>query len=121
MNRFAAFGLFFDALAGRRILVLTARRTEIASAMSCFTSRPEIAEHPGFKVRRTNGDECIEFRGAGRLGFHSVASSLRGFRADVVFIDDAADLMLDEGRRTELHADLGRVIASSPNGEIVRA
>lgn len=122
MNRFAALGLAAEALmSDSRIIVLTPRRRDISAAIGCFESVPEIAEYPGFRVRRTNGDERIDFGGRGRIDFTSASSSVRGLSADLVFIDDDADRSLSPARLAALHADLDRVTAASERGEIVRA
>jgi hypothetical protein len=121
VNRFAALGLAAEALVSEsRIIVLTPRRRDIAAAIGCFESIPEIAEHPGVRVDRRNGAERIDFAGRGRIVFTSVSSSLRGMSADVAFIDEAADRSLSPERLATLQADLEFVTAASPRGEIVR-
>lgn len=122
MNRFAALGLAAEALVSdSRIIVLTPRRRDISTAIGCFESVPDIAEYPGFRLRRTNGDERIDFGGRGRIDFTSVSSSLRGLSADVVFIDGDADLSLSPARLATLRSDLERVTTASERGETVRA
>lgn len=122
MNRFAALGLAAEAfVTERRVIVLTPRREDISAAIACFEAESNITECPGFRVRRTNGDECIDFGGRGRIDFTSAASSLRGLSADVVFIDDDADRLLTPARRAALYADLEHVTAASEHGEVVRA
>lgn len=45
----------------------------------------------GAKVRRTNGNESIEFPNGGRLRFTSARGSHRGFSADRVYVPAEAD------------------------------
>lgn len=121
MNRFAAIGLFVEAAKGARILVITPRRQDISSALDCFMRVEEVATWPGVRPRRTNGDERIDLGGRGRIVFHSVSSSLAGQSADIVFIDDEADRILDDAGRDRLYRDLRAITGYDPTAEVVRA
>ncbi|WP_313366623.1 hypothetical protein [Microbacterium sp.] len=121
MNRFAAIGLFVEAAKGQRILVVTPRRNEIAGALDCFMRIDEVAQWPGVRVRRTNGDERIDLGGRGHIVFHSSSSHLQGMSADIVYIDDEADRRLEDSARDRLYADLCAVVSGSSTGDIVRA
>lgn len=116
MNKYAARGLLAEALDGKRILVLAGTQVEAREALRVCAA--ETAVSPSrFKVRYANGAERISCA-PGWLVFKSVRSSLRGYAADVVFIDGEAHRRVDSstGALEEL-----RVSILALGGEVVFA
>lgn len=118
MNRYAAAGLTADALAGKRIVVLSPTSGMAYDAMDTVVRTLDDADPDTFRVRRANGEERIEFLSGGRIRFQSARFSLRGMSADVVFID--ADRVLSATHRADLHTDL-REVTGPVGGEVIRA
>lgn len=115
MNRYATHGLVADALAGKTILVLTPLTSMIRPAMDeIIRGTLDDADPDLYRVRRTNGEQRIEFRGGGRIHFQSARGSIRGMSADIVYLDADADREMTDAWR-DLHA------VTHPDGEIIRA
>lgn len=111
MNRFAAVGLMLDALAGKQIIILTRTQREVREALDIVAGiTPDTA-----RVSRLNGAERIDFPSTGKLIFKSSRSTVRGYTADVVFLDDGAEPH-DFGTLQDL-----RLVTRSRQGEIIRA
>lgn len=89
----------------------------VSDALKCVVNTLGDADPDGYRVRRANGEERIEFAWGGRIHFGSVRTSLRGMTADVVFIDQEADRALSATERERLHAELGGVLALG--GEVI--
>jgi hypothetical protein len=116
MNRYAALGIALDASDGKRILVITPRADAIPHAMAEFAELPD-AVLTGSRFRRHNGGHRIDFPCRGAIIFRSAGGTVRGYTADVVFLDEGADarLTLDQ------HAELTLTLATTPQGQIIRA
>lgn len=121
MNKYTAMALSTVAhVHGRRIIVLSGSQTESQIAFDHFeplTGTPHIA-----KVYRANGMQRVEFVDGGRIDFASVRSNMRGWSADVVFVDnDAHRRSLTDEAMIELFNDLRMVVATSPVGEVIQS
>ena len=84
MNSYVVTGLLAEARDGKRVIVLSENG---AGARHVFEL---LADEAGSEVaiRRRHGEESISFPDSdGRIHFSSVRSGLRGWVADVVFVD----------------------------------
>ena len=115
MNLYAAHGLIADALAGRRILVLTYRQREIPQVIDELAHR--CHHMPGVTITRTRRAERITFPGTGRIDVRPAGGCLRGMSADFVYLDEGADRIAS----VEALANIRHVLEGGTPGEIIRA
>lgn len=115
MNRYAALGITLDAHEGKRIVVLVARAAAIRHAMDEVMRVLVDADPDDYQVRRAAGDERIQFISGGSIRFLSVGATTHGWTADVVFLDEDVDRMLNQDDWMNLRA------VTQPAGEIIRA
>jgi hypothetical protein len=127
MNKYAAEGLLLDALGGKKIVVVSRRFTEAHEAFGVFedvTARMSIV---GMKVYRAHGQQRFVFEGRGQILFCTPhANCLRGTSADVIFIDNDADRVLDTGttegyERTRNFMDDLHAVVAVCNGVVMRS
>lgn len=119
MNRYAAAGLIHEAMNDKAVIVLSPNASMSVDAMNAVVSALGEVDPDAYRVRRTNGEQRVEFAWGGRICFGSVRTSLRGISADIVFIDQGADQTLSATERERLHSDLGGVLALG--GEVITA
>ncbi len=112
MNRYAARGIANDARDGRRVLVVTRDRREARHAFDDITDLTYDAK----RIRRANGSERIEHYGGGLVAFTTPRShGARGLALDTIYLDTGVEAT------PEMLADLVPCLATSRDGEIIRA
>jgi hypothetical protein len=115
VNKYVAFGLTAEAVAGKHMIVVSHNSRAARDAMTEFLT---LAKQVGAEVRQASGREGIKYIGGGHIRFVGTRTDGRGINADIVFIDwdagtDNADL---------LHEAQALIATSiSINGQIVRA
>lgn len=115
MNRYSASGLVADARAGKTVLVITPMTAMIRHAMDEMIKGPlATVDLDTYRVRRSDGEQGIEFRTGGRILMQSARHSIRGLSADIIYLDDGAERLMDDAWR-----DMNEVVR--PHGEIIRA
>lgn len=113
MNRYVAAGITLDALAGKRIIVLTATMLASRVALEDVATLAPV----GATVRRANGMEGVTYPGGGSVTIRSYRQGARGHSADVIYLDEGVDAELrDPAAWDSLRAS----VATSPHGEIIR-
>lgn len=118
MNRFAAAGITFDAMAGRRILVVTVNERESTEALNALAQAADAAGCP-VRVIRARGAERIDYLLCrGRVTIRSHRQGGHGLSADTVFLDAGVDAEL---RSPHDFADFAVIVGASPTGEVIRA
>lgn len=96
MNKYAAVGILADAADGKRIIVVERDHRAVHEAVRVFRGFVEENRIPA-RVRVANGAERI-ILGAGWVRFTTPRSNgMRGLTADVVFIDNDAHRVLNDG------------------------
>lgn len=118
MNKYAARGLMLEAAAeGRRVLCVVSHAHEVQIAMDELTQSQDLmTAFPPFEIRRTNGAEEMRWASGGFLQFRVFKrGSLSSMSADTVFIDHGVDV------REDWFHFLQPIIATSPNGQVIRA
>ena len=110
MNRYVMTGLLADAREGKDVILVSATWN---AARAAFDQATDAVLGEAVEVRRTHGRELVRYRDSGgSLRFVSAGgSSVRGFSADVVFVD------CDAGQ-----AVMAQVVpvVHSRNGELLR-
>ena len=112
MNRYAARGIANDARDGRRVLVVTKDQREAHLAFDAIT----VATYDAKRISRVNGGQRIEHYGRGLVAFTTPRSSgARGLALDTIYLDTGVEAT------PEMLADLVPCLATSHNGELIRA
>lgn len=83
MNKYAALGLAGEANDGKLIIVISETVHHAQQAMRDFEGLLVEPAH----VRRANGDEHVRYPSGGTIHFKSRRQGVRGYSADIVFID----------------------------------
>lgn len=97
MNKYAATGMLFDALNGKRFIVVERSHHDVRDALHVFAEAVEALGLEGVKVYRANGAEMVKLPSGGRVWFATPRGyRLRGMSADVVFIDNDAHRVLGD-------------------------
>ncbi len=113
MNRYTAQGIAMDALAGRRVLVVSRRQRE---ARLAFEEMLDLTGEAARDVIAANGRELIQWPNGGSVAFvPGLGHSMRGMTADTVFLDDRT------GDDPEVVDMAVACITTSSHGEIIRA
>lgn len=117
MNRYAAAGINADAIAGKRIIVIT--RDVQTSRDALEEIAQATPQDVNVVVRRANGAERISYpTTGGEVIIRSYRQGARGVSADVLYLDDAVDPLL---RSTDAWASLYASVAASQHAEVIRA
>lgn len=117
MNRFEAIGLDAEAIAGKKIIVVTRAVEENSVVLNHLLAAAEATEHRR-RVSRANGLQSIDYDSGGTVRVRSYRQGTRGMMADIVFLDDDVDRMLSVPHGWgDVHASL----AASPHHEIIRS
>ena len=117
MNRYAAAGINADAIAGKRIIVIT--RDVQTSREALEEIAQAIPQDVDVVVRRANGAESISYpTTGGEITIRSYRQGARGVSADIVYLDEAVDPLL---RGTDAWTSLYANLAASQHAQIIRA
>lgn len=121
MNEYAARSMLIDISAGQRIVVVERDYRAVHEAVRVIAAVNERVDW-GAVVRLANGAERVTAPGGGWIAFATPLSNrMRGLSADVVFIDNDADRVLegDWVRTRVLWGDIAGVLATG--GRVVRS
>lgn len=88
VNKYTATGLALEAATeSKRIIVVVPRQIEVREALNIFMAT-ELVKEAHKQVRRANGSERIDFHTGGSILFKSAGQDIRGFWADVVYVEE---------------------------------
>lgn len=117
MNRYAAAGINADALAGKRIIVITQDTILSREALEQIAQAAPLGID--IRIHPANGAESITYpTTGGKVIVRSYRQGARGVSADILYLDDAVDPLV---RSTDAWASLYASLATSQHAEVIRA